>query len=98
MERVLVRVHVERVDREIVRRQVERLEYLTQGQVFAVTEDHDLLHLVAMISIGVAAGARATKAYIRALLHLALDEPEHVLLVHARRVVDMSVDLNGDGQ
>jgi hypothetical protein len=31
--------------------------------------------------------------FVRATLHLALDETEHVLLVHAGRVVDVSVDL-----
>lgn len=43
MERVLVRMHIERVDREIVGRQVERLEHLSQRQVLAVSENDDLL-------------------------------------------------------
>lgn len=39
MERVLMRVHVERVDREVVRREVERLEDLSEGQVRVVSVD-----------------------------------------------------------
>lgn len=36
-------MHIERVNREIVCRQVERLEHLPQCQVLAVSEDDDLL-------------------------------------------------------
>lgn len=43
VERVLVRMHIERVDREIVRCQVERLEHLSQRQMLAVSENDDLL-------------------------------------------------------
>ena len=41
MER-LVRVHVERVDVEVVGRHVERLEHLRQSQSLAVANDHDV--------------------------------------------------------
>ena len=43
VERVLVRVHVERVDGEVVRRQIERLEDLREGEVLAVAVDDDVL-------------------------------------------------------
>jgi len=32
--------------------------------------------------------------HLRTALHLAFDESEHVLLVHTRRVMNMSVDLS----
>ena len=43
VKRVRVRVHVERVDREVVRGQLQRLEHLLQRQRRAVTENHDVL-------------------------------------------------------
>jgi hypothetical protein len=36
-------VHVERVDRQIVGREVERLKYFGEGQILAVTVDDNLL-------------------------------------------------------
>jgi len=38
----LIRVHVERVDVEVVGRHVERIEHLRQRQRLAVAHDHDL--------------------------------------------------------
>lgn len=46
MERVLVRVHVKRIDREVIRRQVERLEDLLQRELLAVTENDDVLNSI----------------------------------------------------
>lgn len=45
VERVLVGVHVKRVDREVVRSHVERLEHLAQREMLAVSEDDDFLLL-----------------------------------------------------
>ena len=44
MERVLMRVHVERVDGQVVGRQIKRLEDLLQRKLLAVTKDDDVLH------------------------------------------------------
>ena len=70
MERVLMSVHVERVDREVVRRQIERLEDLREREILAVAEDHDVL---------CASTRHALHTHIRALLHLELDEAQQVL-------------------
>ena len=43
VERVLVRVHVEGIDRELVRGQVQRLEHLFERQFLSVTEDDHVL-------------------------------------------------------
>mmetsp|Transcript_19321 Transcript_19321/g.48599 ORF Transcript_19321/g.48599 Transcript_19321/m.48599 type:complete len:215 (+) Transcript_19321:1032-1676(+) len=72
VEDVLVGVHIEGVDVEVVRRQVQALKNLFQGQVLAVAEDH---HLVGL------------------LLQLGFYEAQQVLLMHAGRVVDVSVHL-----
>jgi hypothetical protein len=69
---LLVRVHVERVDAQVIRGEVERVKHLAQRQVLAVAVDDNL--------VGTAA-------------QLALDKAQQVLLVHARAVVDMRVDL-----
>lgn len=39
----LMRVHIERVDRQVIGREIERLEYLGEGEVLAVTVDDDFL-------------------------------------------------------
>lgn len=93
MERILVSVHVERVDREVIRRQVERFEDLTQRKMFAVSENNDLLNVRVGASGRQSCVHGSDATYIWAPLHLALDESQHVLLVHACRMVDMSVDL-----
>ena len=43
MERVLMCVHIERVDGEVVRGQIERLENLRESEVLAVAEDDNVL-------------------------------------------------------
>ena len=43
VERILVRMHIKRVDREIVGRQVQRLEHLLQSQFLAISEDDNVL-------------------------------------------------------
>lgn len=43
MERVLVCVHIEGIDRQVVRREVERLKNLSQREFCPVTEDYDIL-------------------------------------------------------
>eukprot|EP00955_Chlamydomonas_euryale_P101980 365385-Chlamydomonas_euryale.AAC.1 len=43
--------HVERVDVEVVARQVERLEDLLEREVFAVAEDDDLIRLLAKLGL-----------------------------------------------
>lgn len=43
MERVLVRVHVKRVDREVIRSETERLKDLCERQLLVVAEDDDVL-------------------------------------------------------
>ncbi len=43
MEGVLVRMHVQRVDRQIVGCQFERLEYLLQRQFSAIAEYYNIL-------------------------------------------------------
>jgi hypothetical protein len=43
---VLDRMHVERVDREVVRGQLQRLENLLQGEFLPVTEDDNVLQQV----------------------------------------------------
>jgi hypothetical protein len=43
VETVLMRMHVERVDGEVVRGQVQRLEDLLESELFAVAEDDDIL-------------------------------------------------------
>ena len=72
VERVLVRVHVQRVDVEVVGAQVDALENLAKVEKFAVAID-DLL--------------------VRLALQLRLDETQQVLLVHARAVVHVGVNL-----
>ncbi len=42
----LVGMHIERINAQIVRRQVERLEHLSQSEVFAVSVDDNLLPAV----------------------------------------------------
>lgn len=42
----LVGVHVQGVDTEVVRRQIQRFEHLSQGQIFAVSVNDDLLRIV----------------------------------------------------
>ena len=43
VERILVRMHIKGVDREVVGRQVQRLEHLLQSQFLAISEDDDVL-------------------------------------------------------
>lgn len=43
MEGILMCVHIKRVDREIVRSEMQGLEHLRQRQLFPVTEDDDIL-------------------------------------------------------
>jgi len=101
VERVLVGVHVKRVDREVVRRHVERLEHLAQREMLAVSEDDDFLLLGEGEEGGEGSArcgfswllSRFARTHISRALHLRLDESEYMLLVGGRRVVDVSVDL-----
>lgn len=85
----LVSVHVERVYRKVVRRQIERLEHLGEGEILAITMNDDFLQ----ISRGlISDNCTRRSTDIGRLLQLGLDESQQVLLVHARRVVDMGID------
>ena len=46
MEGVLMRVHIQGVDRKIVRFQVQRLEDLRERKMLPITEDHNVLRTV----------------------------------------------------
>ena len=43
MERVIVGVHIQGVDRELVGGETETLEYFVQCELLAITEDDDIL-------------------------------------------------------
>lgn len=96
VERILMCVHVESVNGEVVGSEVERLEHLAQGEMLSVSIDDDFLrsdnqHVSAQGLID--AKIVMKHAHIRATLHFRLDEAKHVLLIHAGRVMYVSVDL-----
>lgn len=84
---LLVRMHVERIDRQIVRGQVERFEYFLQGQVLAITVNDDFL-------LSARVNQRPWYTCVGSLSQLGLDESQEMFLVHTRRVVNVSVDLS----
>lgn len=93
VEAVLMRVHVQRVDRQVICRQVQRLEYLPQLEVYAVSVNNDLLQEGQALADRPSSCEKAEATRLRATLHLALYETQQMLLIHACRVVNVSVDL-----
>ena len=90
----MVGVHVESVDREVVSGQVERFKHLPEREVLVVAEDdHFLLTRTRKWGQLIPERSDSVATHLRAALHLALDETEHVLLVHACRVVDVRINL-----
>ena len=83
-------VHVQGVNRQIVSRQIERLEDFFQCKVFAISVNDDFLLPSAPWSLL----NHYTTAYIWRFLELRLDESQKMLLVHAGRVVDVRVDFS----
>lgn len=45
-----MRMHVQRVDREVIRCEIERLEHLFQCKILAVSVNDDFLELVELMS------------------------------------------------
>jgi hypothetical protein len=88
-------VHVERVDREIVGREVQRLKDLSKGQMLSVPVDDHLLRVERARREWSRLGRerRRKRTNVGAPLHLALNESKHVFLIHAGRVVYVCIDL-----
>lgn len=97
-------VHVERVDAQVIRGQLERLEHLLQRQVAVVAENHHVLMRITSdtvrrradalpLAVLDSAASICRPPHLGASLELGLDEPQQVLLVHAGAVVHMRVDL-----
>src|SRR5262245_55119756 len=69
MERVLVRVHVERVDAEVVGRQAQRLKHLAQREVFPVAKDD---HVLAAAAVSRRTAVPPGRTHLGRRLHLLL--------------------------
>jgi hypothetical protein len=82
-------VHIESIDRQVISCKVQRFEDLLQRQILAISMNDDFLGRSAQLRL-----RRAVEAYIGVLLQLVLDESQEMFLVHACRVVDMSVDFS----
>lgn len=84
-------VHVQRINRQIIRRQVQTLEHLFERQLVPVSENDDFLYSTRVSYVSRAA---ASGTDLGSLLHFTLDEPQQVLLVHTSRVVDVGIDFS----
>jgi len=51
MERILMSVHVESIDRKVISCQVERFKYLAKREVLSITEDDHFLECMKMEGI-----------------------------------------------
>jgi len=81
----LVGVHIERVDGQVICREVERLKNLLQCQILTVTVNNNFLMKVRQDSW------LKFKSHIGLPFQFRFDEAEKMLLVHTRRVMNMSV-------
>ena len=88
VERVLVRVHVQGIDRKIVCTETQGSEYFGEGQVFPVSEDHNIL---LRGEKGDASRKKGTN--VGGTLHLRFDESQQMLLVHTAGMVDVGINL-----
>lgn len=83
-------MHVQCVDREVVSRELERLEDLRQCQFLTVAMNDNILNRPLRVLGDTPSVSQAT--HIRTVLHFVLDKSEKVLLIHAARVVDVCID------
>lgn len=81
-------MHIEGVDRKIVCSEAKRLKNFRERQLFAITEDDHVLVIFSMQS-----SQTNKEAYISTFLHLRLDEPQQMFLVHAAGVVYVGIYL-----
>lgn len=86
-------VHIQGINGQIIRRQVETLEHFLQGQLVSVSENDDFLEGESLREHGIPL-VRRDKTDLRGLLHFTLDESQQMLLIHAGRVVDVGVDFS----
>lgn len=82
-------MHVKRVNAQIVCRQVQALKYAFQCEMLTIAINNNILkgHNEEMW----VAKNQYRATYIRAFLHLGLDKAQKMLLVHAARVVHVSI-------
>ena len=66
MKRVGVRVHVQRINRKIIRSDVKRLEHLRQRQKLPVSENHELVAMVTKLALDVTIASRTDSCQVMA--------------------------------
>ena len=90
MERILVSVHVQCINRQVVCCKMQGLEHLFQGKFLSITENDDVLGIKCQ-QVRV---YMMRNAHMGVVLHFGFDETQQVLLVHAARVVNVRVDFS----
>jgi hypothetical protein len=87
-----MRVHIERVNGQVVSSEIERFKDFRQCEVFAVSVNDDLL--LSCQLCGHCLVKSGERTHVGRLFQLGLDESQQMLLVHACRVVDVRIDLS----
>ena len=87
----MVRMHIQCIDGQVVRREVQRLKHLFQRELFTVTEDDNVLERYTLIE---SKDDIPERAHVRVVPYFVFDESKQVFLVHAARVVNVRVDLS----
>jgi hypothetical protein len=49
MEGIVMSMHIQRIDRQIVGGQMQRFKYLTKGQMFSISKNNDFLNLAIVL-------------------------------------------------